>query len=56
MTHSIATMWRRFFALFKARNLEFFRDKSSLSWNIAFPILILIGFSFIFGGEQKKPV
>lgn len=54
MKHSIPTMWRRFFALFKARNLEFFRDKSSLSWNIAFPILILIGFSFIFGGEQKS--
>ncbi|MBE1299217.1 MAG: ABC transporter permease subunit [Alteromonadaceae bacterium] len=46
-------MWKRFYALFKARNLEFFRDRSSLAWNIIFPLLILIGFSFIFDGDGK---
>lgn len=46
-------MWRRFFALFKARNLEFFRDRSSLGWNIAFPLLILVGFYFIFDGDGR---
>lgn len=46
-------MWTRFYALFKARNLEFFRDKSSLSWNIAFPVLILVGFSFVFSDEDN---
>lgn len=44
---------RRLLAIFKARNIEFFRDKSALAWNLAFPVLILIGFSFIFGGEQR---
>jgi len=53
LSHSVIAIWRRFFALFKARNLEFFRDKSSLSWNIAFPVLILVGFSFVFGEDEK---
>lgn len=44
---------KRFRALFYARNLEFFRDKSSLSWNLAFPLLILTGFYFIFDGDDK---
>lgn len=43
----------RFLAVFKARNLEFFRDKSSLGWNIIFPVLLLVGFAFVFGGEEK---
>lgn len=46
-------MIKHFWALFKARNLEFFRDKSSLSWNLAFPLLILVGFSFIFDGNNR---
>ena len=45
--------FKRFFAVFKARNIEFFRDKSSLSWNLFFPILLLIGFSFIFSGDER---
>lgn len=44
---------KRFFAVFKARNIEFFRDKSSLSWNLIFPVLLLIGFSFIFSGDGR---
>lgn len=46
-------MWQRFYAVFKARNLEFFRDRASLAWNIAFPLLILVGFYFIFDGEGR---
>ena len=46
--------WRRFSALFKARNTEFFRDKASLSWNVIFPVLILLGFSFVFDGDDKS--
>ena len=53
MNHSLMARWRRFRALFYARNLEFFRDRASLSWNIAFPVLILLGFSFVFGGDEK---
>ena len=44
---------RRFFAVFKARNIEFFRDRSSLGWNLFFPILLLVGFSFIFSGNGR---
>jgi len=44
---------KRFFAVFKARNIEFFRDKSSLGWNLFFPVLLLLGFSFIFSGEGR---
>lgn len=46
-------MGRRFWAVFRARNLEFVRDRSSMSWNLMFPFLILLGFAFIFDGEDK---
>ena len=45
--------FKRFFAVIKARNIEFFRDRSSLGWNLLFPILILVGLSFIFSGDGK---
>lgn len=45
--------FKRFFAVFKARNIEFFRDKASLGWNILFPVLLLVGFSFVFSGNDK---
>jgi len=45
---------KRFFAVFKARNIEFFRDKSSLGWSLFFPVLLLVGFSFIFSGEGRS--
>jgi ABC-type multidrug transport system permease subunit len=44
----------RFYAVFKARSIEFFRDKSSLGWNLLFPILLLVGFSFIFSGDGRS--
>lgn len=44
---------KRFFAVFKARNIEFFRDKSSLGWNLFFPVLLLAGFSIVFSGDEK---
>ncbi|WP_245921786.1 ABC transporter permease [Bowmanella denitrificans] len=46
-------MLARFWAVFKARNLEFFRDRSSLGWNLAFPILLVVGFAFIFSGDGR---
>ncbi|PCI58605.1 MAG: ABC transporter permease [Gammaproteobacteria bacterium] len=45
---------KRFFAVFKARNIEFFRDRSSLGWNLLFPVLLLVGFSFIFSGNGRS--
>ena len=45
--------FKRFYAVVKARNLEFFRDRSSLGWNLLFPILMLVGLSFIFSGDGR---
>lgn len=45
--------FKRFFAVVKARNLEFVRDRSSLSWNIIFPVLMLAGLSFVFSGDGR---
>lgn len=47
-------MWKRIWALFMARNLEFYRDKSSLGWSILFPFLIVAGFSMMFGGQGQS--
>ncbi len=44
---------KRFFAILHARNMEFIRDKSSLGWNILFPLLLVLGFAFVFSGEAK---
>jgi len=44
---------KRFLAVFKARNLEFWRDKSSLAWNFIFPVLLVAGFAVVFGNENK---
>ncbi len=40
---------QRIWAMFLARNYEFFRDKAAFGWNFAFPFLIIIGFGIIFG-------
>ncbi len=44
---------KKFFAILHARNMEFIRDKSSLGWNILFPLLLVLGFAFVFSGEPK---
>ena len=46
--------FKRFLALFHTRNKEFLRDRSSLSWNILMPVLIVAGFSFAFSGDIGK--
>lgn len=46
--------FKRFLALFLSRNKEFMRDRSSLSWNILMPVLIVAGFSFAFSGDIGK--
>ena len=43
--------FKRFLALLLTRNKEFVRDRSSLSWNILMPVLIVAGFSFAFSGD-----
>jgi len=40
--------FKRLWAMFVARNLEFFRDRSALGWNFLFPFLIVAGFGMIY--------
>lgn len=51
---NVILSFNRFLALLSTRNKEFFRDRSSLSWNILMPVLIVAGFSFAFSGDIGK--
>jgi ABC-2 type transport system permease protein len=44
---------KRFLAILHARNMEFIRDKSSLGWNILFPLLLVLGFAAVFSGPPQ---
>ncbi|MDX1655473.1 MAG: ABC transporter permease [Candidatus Competibacteraceae bacterium] len=41
---------QRFLAVLLNRNREFMRDRSSLAWNLLFPIMVVLGFAFAFSG------
>lgn len=41
---------KKFWAVFIARNLEFFRDRSTLVFNLVFPIILIFGFAYAFPG------
>ena len=47
-------MLKRIYAIFRARNLEFVRDRGTMSWNIVLPIALMFGLSFIFGSERAE--
>ena len=47
-------MWNRIYALFVARNIEFFRDRSALTWSILLPVLIIFGFAYAFTEENPE--
>jgi ABC-2 type transport system permease protein len=42
--------FKRFWAIFLCRNREFWRDRSSLIWNLLFPIALIAGFAIVFSG------
>jgi hypothetical protein len=42
---------KRLWSILKARNLEYFRDRSAFGWNFLFPFLLVAGFGIIFGGK-----
>ncbi len=42
---------RRMMAIMHARFREFYRDTASWTWNLIMPMLMIIGFAFIFSGE-----
>lgn len=46
-------MIRRFIAVLHARNMEFLRDRSSLSWNLLVPVLLVAGMAWIFWEEDR---
>ncbi|PID39298.1 MAG: multidrug ABC transporter permease [Proteobacteria bacterium] len=45
--------FKRMWAIFKARNREFFRDREAFGWNFLFPFLIIMGFALIFKGDYR---
>lgn len=45
--------WRRVSAVTWARSLEFLRDRSTLGWNLLFPLLMVIGFAVVFSGPGQ---
>ncbi len=46
-------MLKRIFAIFRARNREFLRDRGSLSWNIVLPVALVFGLSWIFADGNR---
>jgi len=45
---------KRIWALFVARNHEFFRDKAAFGWNFAFPFLLIVGIGLIFNHKELQ--
>ncbi|MEK7691971.1 MAG: ABC transporter permease, partial [Bdellovibrionota bacterium] len=43
----------RFLQQIQARNKQFYRDREAMAWNFAFPILVVLGFGFMFSGGEK---
>jgi ABC-2 type transport system permease protein len=43
---------KKLFALIKARNLEFYRDRAALSWTLIFPFIVLAGFTYGYSGKS----
>jgi ABC-type multidrug transport system permease subunit len=44
---------KRVIAAFVARNREFMRDRTAVSWNIVMPVLIVMGFAFAFSTDSS---
>ena len=44
---------KRFLAVLKARNLEFLRDRTALTWNFVMPVAFVFGFAFLFSSEEQ---
>ena len=42
---------KAFLALVNARTMEFVRDTGTLVWNLVFPVAMIAGFAFAFGGQ-----
>jgi len=47
-------MFKRILAVFRARNLEFVRDRSTLAWNFILPVVLMFGLAAVFGGSGRS--
>lgn len=45
--------FRRLLAMTWARSLEFLRDRSALGWNLAFPLITVVGMAIVFSGPGQ---
>ena len=45
-------MLQRIYAIFRARNLEFVRDRGTMAWNLILPVMLMFGLSFIFSADR----
>jgi len=46
---------KKLLALISARNKEFYRDRSAMIWTLVFPFIVLMGFTYGYGG-RKDPI
>ncbi|MGI9235270.1 MAG: ABC transporter permease [Woeseiaceae bacterium] len=46
-------MFGRIYAVFKARNREFLRDRGTLAWNLLLPVVLMFGLSFALGADRN---
>ncbi|MEM9207993.1 MAG: ABC transporter permease [Pseudomonadota bacterium] len=46
-------MLSRILAVFRARNLEFLRDRGTMAWNVILPFGLMFGLSFVFGDADR---
>src|SRR5271170_3397052 len=46
-------MLRKIWAVFVARNKEFYRDRGVMAWNFLFPFFVVIGFAYAFSGRPQ---
>lgn len=44
---------QQFGALFKARTMEFIRDRGTFIWNLLFPVFLVVGIAFAFSGGDE---
>ncbi len=44
---------RRLWAVLYARNLEFLRDRSTLAFNVVLPLVLVLAFGLIWGGQAR---
>ena len=47
-------MFKRIIAVFRARNLEFVRNRSTLVWNLVLPVVLMFALATIFGGAGRN--